>query len=59
MMNVSSCQAASLIVGSDDSFILISLMLPASLLVGEGVEGSWRESGGDMAWLVVIELLAC
>lgn len=57
-MNVSSCQAASLIVGADKSFILIVLLLPACLLVErEGAEGCWRESGGDRAWLVVRELL--
>lgn len=45
--NVSSCQAASLIAGSD-KFHSNQVLLPADLLVGtEGVEGSWRESGGE------------
>lgn len=45
MMNASSCQAASLIVGSDKSLILIRRLLPASLLVGRGIEASWRGQG--------------
>lgn len=50
MMNATRCQAASLGVGSDESFMLIRLLLPAGLLGGgEGVGGSWRESRGDQA----------